>query len=245
MLAVLGEHEALAPRAVGGRPAHPDVGGVEDHPLGHGAEVSPDVGHGAQAHAVLDGAAPRGQERADLADGPGDRRAVDAGPGGQHVVGHAAAQADQGGQEAVDEDQLVLGAGTDGAPPAGAVGQTGVLAGPPLRADPGHELGQHWRRQAGGATIRRQGGTVPGAHTSDRAALLAPASSPAALTVHEVVRGRPAPGRPGPGPCCSGVQGASPVQARRPSQEARAAAAAAGAGSGWGTPCEMTAGSQE
>lgn len=86
---------------------HADLGGVHQPCGSHVVEVGDHVGQGPQPQPGIDAAAALGQQGADLVDRPGDGGAVYAEPGGEHVLGHAVAQADQGGQQPVNEDQSV------------------------------------------------------------------------------------------------------------------------------------------
>lgn len=63
---------------------------------------------GAEPDAGRDGAATGCEQGPDLADRPGDRRAANAGPAGQHVVSGTVAKVNERGQDLVDEDQPVL-----------------------------------------------------------------------------------------------------------------------------------------
>lgn len=67
-----------------------------------------DLGEGAEPDASRDGAAAGCEQGRYLADRPGDCGAVDAEPAGQHVVSGTVAKVDEGGQEPVDEDQLMI-----------------------------------------------------------------------------------------------------------------------------------------
>lgn len=98
----------------GGGPADPDLGAVDLPGLPAGAEVLDDLGEVSERDTGRDGAAPLGEQRPHLADDTGDRGAVDAEPVGQHVVSGTVAKVNEGGQEPVDEDQLVLCTGADG-----------------------------------------------------------------------------------------------------------------------------------
>ncbi len=64
--------EAVPTGPTGGRAAHAHRGGIEQAELPAGAQVSDHIGQGAQPNSVLDGAAALGQQRAHLADRPGD-----------------------------------------------------------------------------------------------------------------------------------------------------------------------------
>ena len=72
---------------VGGRAAHPHLGGIQQAQLPTGAQVDDPVGLGGQPHSPPGGAVASGQQWAHLADRAGDRRAGDPEPAGQHVVG--------------------------------------------------------------------------------------------------------------------------------------------------------------
>ncbi|MFJ4153001.1 hypothetical protein ACIP10_36285 [Streptomyces galbus] len=100
--------------AAGGGPADRDLGAADDPGPPAGPEVFDDLGEGAEPETGRDGAAPLGEQRPHLADGAGDGGAVDAELAGQHVVSSCVARVDEGGQEPVDENQLVLGASADG-----------------------------------------------------------------------------------------------------------------------------------
>jgi hypothetical protein len=74
------------------------------------------VGQGPKSHArhAWDGEAALGQQGSDLVDGTGNGGAVNPVQHRQRVMGQLEAQAHQGGQDPVAEDQLVVGAGAGG-----------------------------------------------------------------------------------------------------------------------------------
>ncbi len=118
---------------VGRRAAHSDLGGIQQADLPAGAQMGEHVGQGAQPDPAGDGAAALGQQRADLSDCAGDRRAGDPEPAGQHVVGDPVAQVHQGGQQPVEEHQPMPSTRSD-RPLARPVAQPCVLARLPARA---------------------------------------------------------------------------------------------------------------
>ncbi len=108
VLLVLAGDELLPVLEAGGAPSDSDLGAVDDAGLSADAEVVDDVGEGAEPDAGGDGAAAGCEQGPHLADGPGDRGAVNAEPAGQHVVSGTVAEVDERGQQPVDEDQPVL-----------------------------------------------------------------------------------------------------------------------------------------
>jgi hypothetical protein len=119
------------------------------------------IGSGVQPDPALHGAAAFGQQRADLSDRPGDRRAGHPEPAGQHVVGDPVAQVHQGGQQPVDEHQPVPGTGPDRPLPR-PIGQPCLLARLPARPELGDQLSQHFPGQSGHPTIGDGGGSGQG-----------------------------------------------------------------------------------
>jgi len=88
-----------------------------------GGGVGEHIGQGAQPHPGLAGhrEAARGQQRPDLADRAGDGGAVHAVQHRQGLMWQLEAQADQGDQHPIGEDQPVVGAGSGSTatPPGG------------------------------------------------------------------------------------------------------------------------------
>ena len=87
----------MAAGFVGRRAAHPHLRGIRQAELSVGAQVGDHIGQGPQPKPTLYGAAAFGQQRTDLSNRLGDRRAGHPDPAGQHVMGDSVAQMDQGG----------------------------------------------------------------------------------------------------------------------------------------------------
>jgi hypothetical protein len=123
-----------------------------------GAQVGDHVGSGVQPDPALHGAAAFGQQRADLSDRPGDRRAGHPQPAGQHVVGDPVAQVHQGGQQPVDEHQPMPGTGPDRPLPR-PIGQACLPARLPARPQLDDQLREDLRGQPRHSAIGNSGGT--------------------------------------------------------------------------------------
>ncbi len=78
---------------------------------------------------------------------------LDAELAGQHVVGDTVPHVREGGQQTVDEDQLVPGSGTDG-PPVRPVGQSRLVTGLPDRANFRNQSGDHLMREPRDPPVR-------------------------------------------------------------------------------------------
>jgi hypothetical protein len=73
-----------------------------------------DLGECAQSDVRRDGAAPLGEQWPHFTDRTRNGGAVHAEPAGQHVARRCMTEMHERGQQAVDEDHLALGPGTDG-----------------------------------------------------------------------------------------------------------------------------------
>jgi hypothetical protein len=137
--------------------AHPDFGGIEQAGCPVALRWATTSGHIAQRDPVLDGTSPLGQQRADRPDGTGDRGAGRSEPAGQDIMDDSVAQVHQGGQQPVDEHQLVPGTGADRPLPR-SIGQACVLARLPARQFD-EQLSEGLRGQCGHSAIGNSGGT--------------------------------------------------------------------------------------
>lgn len=78
-------------------------------------------------------------------------------------MGGAMTKADEGGQDPIDEDQLVFRPGTRG-PTTGTRGETSLVPLVPQRADLGDEFGDHSRLQPRDPLASRDRCTYPAPH---------------------------------------------------------------------------------
>jgi hypothetical protein len=126
------------------------------------------VGQGAQPHAGLAGhGEPAGREqRADLADRPGDGRPVHPVQPGQGGVGKLEPQVNEGDDDPVGERQVMIRARARGAHTvvAAAFAQPGFLGGHPGAGQFGDELAEPSRLQAGEDTLAQGRAGPSGRH---------------------------------------------------------------------------------
>ena len=103
-------------------------------------------------------------------------------------MGGAMTKVEEGGQEPIDEDQLVFRPGTRG-PTTGTRGETSLVPLVPQRADLGDEFGDHSRLQPRDPLASRDRCTYPAPHHTGHD----PRSRPqrATPTMHELVRAVP------------------------------------------------------
>ena len=159
VLLLLAGHEraAAGPVRLWAPDLHLGAVDAQVHALGRG--IGEHVGQRAQPQPGLagHGEATRRQQRPDLTDGPGDRRAVHPVKQREGGVRELEPQHDQGGDDPVGERQLAAWARAFSTQPgmAAAPAQAGLLLGCPRVGQLGDQLAQTAMRQASADTMRQ------------------------------------------------------------------------------------------